>query len=145
LLDGFKATVSELPNIPERAMTDLEKKLSTQAEQLGGSLANNFDAMLADAEAQVSEATPQIADQTGKIVTDSGESATKATDKKAVENKAVLARSSEGQSVFAQMQKALGKGTKEKQAQQAAIDSAKDLHDIAREVRRGAPLVAKDF
>lgn len=49
LLDGFKATVSQIPEIPERAMTDLEKSLTARTEQLGAGLANDFDAMLAKA------------------------------------------------------------------------------------------------
>lgn len=147
LLDGFKATVSELPNVPKRAMTELEKNLQAQTESLGGGLANSFDQMLADASQSLSP-TVEIKDSNGDVVkTGKGsESAADKANKAATENKAAFVRSSEGQSVVAQFARAMGKGDKEKKAQQAQIDAAKDIKDIAREVvRNGKPLTAKKF
>ena len=106
LLDGFKATVSELPNIPDRAMTELEKSLTAQTEQLGGQLANNFDAMLADAQSKVDKASPKIKDT---AVTGQGDGASSAASaaNNAAENKAIGVRSAEGQSLAAQLQRGL--------------------------------------
>lgn len=147
LLDGFKSTVSELPNVPKRAMTELEKNLQAQTESLGGGLADSFDKMLADASQSLSP-TVEIKDSNGDVVkTGTGsESAADKANKAATENKAAFVRSSEGQSVVAQFARAMGKGDREKKAQQAQIDAAKDLKDIAREVvRNGKPLLAKKF
>jgi tape measure domain-containing protein len=147
LLDGFKKTVAEIPNIPERAMTQLEKNLTLQTQQIGGDLANNFDSMLAEAQAKVSAAAPVLSDKAGGGATGSetGSTAAASAARKAAENRAIGVRSAEGQSVIAQMSKIFGKNDKEKKAQDAQIQQAKDIKDIAREVRRGKPLIAKAF
>lgn len=44
LLDGFKATTEQLPEIAARQMTDVEKNLSTQVDGLAGQLVQGFDA-----------------------------------------------------------------------------------------------------
>jgi tape measure domain-containing protein len=49
LLDGFKSTVSQLPDIPNRAMSALEEGLQSQIETIGTGLADSFDAMMAEA------------------------------------------------------------------------------------------------
>lgn len=147
LLDGFKATVAELPNIPDRAMTDLEKSLSAQTEQLGGQLANDFDAMLADASAQVSEAVPEIKDTATSAITaeDPKDKAGKAANRQAAENKAALVRSSEGQSVVAQFMKGFQKGDKDKRHLKAAEETAAGIKRIARTVEQGTPLKKRSF
>lgn len=142
LLDGFKSTVSELPNVPERAMTELEQQLTVDLGQMGADLGTGLTAAMTAAVDSVGTQTATTLD-TAKPKTESGEDTAAKKANKPVENKAVLVRSSEGQSVVAQMAKAFGKGDREKKAQDAQIQSAKDLKDIAREVRRGSPLVAK--
>lgn len=138
LLDGFKATVSELPNIPDRAMTALERNLTGQVETLGTSLANNFDAMQADATASLNAIAPaavELKDQTGG---ESGKSsATETASKKAVDNKATLVRSQEGQNLFAKFFNGMQPDEKAKQAQQAQIDAKEHLAAMRREMERG--------
>ncbi len=56
LLDGFEATVAELPKIAERATTDLEAGMQTSIEAIGTQLADSFDAL--NMEAQVALVTP---------------------------------------------------------------------------------------
>lgn len=51
LLDGFKSTVSELPDVPARAMTELESSMNSSWESLGSQLADNYDKMQAEAQA----------------------------------------------------------------------------------------------
>lgn len=147
LLDGFKATVSELPDIPERAMTELEQSLSAQTEQLGSQLANDFDAMLANASATVSEAVPEIKDTATNAITagDPTAKAGKAANKQAAENKAALVRSSEGQSVVAQFLKGFQKGDKDKRQLKAAEETAAGIKRIARTVEQGTPLKKRAF
>jgi hypothetical protein len=146
LLDGFKATVSELPNVPERAMTQLEQNLTAQTEALGGQLANSFDDMLSEAQSQVEQQVPEIKDATDKKAGISpSQNAAASGGGKPAENKAALVRSDEGQSVVAQFAKAM-KGDKDKKVQDAQLQSAKDLRDIRREVvRNNTPLVARQF
>ena len=43
LLDGFKNTVKELPDIPPRAMTELEKALQADVDSIGKGLGKSFD------------------------------------------------------------------------------------------------------
>ena len=57
LLDGFKSTVSQLPDVPDRAMSQLEQSLSSQAQTLGTNLANDFDKSF---EAAVATAQPAV-------------------------------------------------------------------------------------
>lgn len=42
LLDGFRNTISELPNIPDRAISELEKNLQAQSENLGSALSTGL-------------------------------------------------------------------------------------------------------
>jgi tape measure domain-containing protein len=147
LLEGFRSTVSELPNIPDRAMTDLEKSLSAQTEQLGGQLANDFDAMLAEASAQVAESIPEIKDKaTQAIVPETQtEKAGEAANRQAAENKAALVRSSEGQSVVAQFMRGLAKTDTGKAALKAAETTAQGITKLVREVEQGKPLKARSW
>lgn len=145
LLDGFKATVSELPDIPDRAMTELEKSLTAQTEGLGGQLADNFDAMLADAQTKVDKAAPEIKD-TGAGKLDGGgdgaDSANKAANK-AAENKAIGVRSAEGQSLAAQLQRGLM--SKEDKALKVAEDQKVILERMERNQRKQGAQQGKPF
>jgi tape measure domain-containing protein len=148
LLDGFKATVSELPNIPERAMTELEKSLQAQTEGIGVQLGDNFDSMLKDAEKKMAKQAPELSKDAGKAAADGAGTATdeaaKNASKKMAENKAAQINSSEGQSVVAQMLKGL-KGDDDKSAKKAAIKSEKHLEKLARNSDRGKPLAAREW
>lgn len=42
LLDGFKNTISEIPDIPPRAISSLEKQLQAQSERLGSALSTGL-------------------------------------------------------------------------------------------------------
>lgn len=57
LLDGFKETVSQLPDVPDRAMTALEEGMQQQIQTIGTELADSFDAMSAEAEASMAAAS----------------------------------------------------------------------------------------
>ncbi len=143
LLDGFKATVSQLPNIPDRAMTQLEKDLNSQVESLGTTLADNFDKLSAEASAQLNITLPetQLKDAATQAM---GETGTEKTSKKVVENKAAKVNSAEGQSVVAQFMNAFKKDD-QKEGVKAQKDAAKHLEHIAREVDRGRPIVGRAF
>jgi tape measure domain-containing protein len=145
LLDGFKATVSELPEIPDRAMTELEKSLTAQTEGLGGQLADNFDSMLADAQTKVDKGTPEIKDTAGKLdpaAGDGADSANKAANK-AAENKAIGVQSAEGQSLAAQIQR--GMLTKEDKALKVQEDQKTILERMERNQRKQGAQQGKPF
>lgn len=149
LLDGFEATVSELPNIPDRAMTELEKQLSAEIEGLGSSLANDFDAMLANTVANANIPQAELSGQTSGGVNaspgDAMDKASKDASRRAVENKGSLIRSSEGQSVLAQLSKAMGKGDDTKRTVKAVETVADKITNIEREVRNGRRLIGSKF
>ncbi|MEO1970552.1 MAG: tape measure protein, partial [Pirellulaceae bacterium] len=42
LTDGFRATVAEIPDIPDRALTDLERTLAADSERLGAALSTGL-------------------------------------------------------------------------------------------------------
>lgn len=58
LLDGFESTVAALPDIPDRAMTELEQAISQQTQEIGTKLANDFDALNMEAQAALTVAAP---------------------------------------------------------------------------------------
>jgi tape measure domain-containing protein len=58
LLDGFESTVSELPDVPKRAMTELEKALQQQTQEIGTNLANSFDELNMEAQAALTFEPP---------------------------------------------------------------------------------------
>jgi hypothetical protein len=60
LLDGFKSTLSELPNVPERAMTELEQSMQAHSETLGTQLADSFDALNVEAQASLTAKPPEM-------------------------------------------------------------------------------------
>jgi len=49
LLDGFKATVAEMPEIAARGMTETETALTDSINGLGANLADNYDQMMDEA------------------------------------------------------------------------------------------------
>jgi len=145
LLDGFKATVAELPNIPERAMTQLETDLTNKMQGIGTKLADNFDKLNADATASLNVVAPKVELKDGESAGTTLANGITQANKKAVENKAVGVRSSEGQSLVAQFMTGLKPDALEKKAQQAAVDTAKDIHDVARLVKAGKPIATRSF
>jgi len=60
LLDGFESTVAQLPDIPERAMTELEQSLEQQTQQVATQLADSFDALNVEAQAALTVAPPEL-------------------------------------------------------------------------------------
>jgi tape measure domain-containing protein len=60
LLTGFESTVAALPDIPERAMTELEQAIQTQTEQIGTQLADSYDQMHAEAQAALTLEPPTM-------------------------------------------------------------------------------------
>lgn len=60
LLTGFESTVAALPDIPERAMTELEKSLQSQTEQLGTQLADSYDQLQLEAQAALTLVPPTM-------------------------------------------------------------------------------------
>jgi tape measure domain-containing protein len=60
LLDGFESTVAALPDIPDRAMTELEQSLEQQTQAVATQLADSFDALNVEAQAALTVATPEL-------------------------------------------------------------------------------------
>jgi len=67
LLDGFRNTISQLPDLPEREMGELERQLTVDSERLGSQLAASFDdtvgerlRMLAEMQQQAVAAAPEV-------------------------------------------------------------------------------------
>jgi tape measure domain-containing protein len=60
LLEGFKSTVDALPEIPDRAMTELENSLTSQVDALGVKLADSFDKFNMEAQAALNIAAPEL-------------------------------------------------------------------------------------
>lgn len=48
LLEGFRNSVSELPDIPERAISELEKTLSEDVDAIGARLGTSFDSIVTE-------------------------------------------------------------------------------------------------
>lgn len=140
LLDGFVATVGKLPDIPARAMTELEKSLTAQTEQLGTGLADNFDKMMADASKSlvIESKNVELKDAPDAGGGSLAESLTGDTgSKKAIENKATLVRSSEGQSAISQLLAGFNKDDAAKRTAKAAEQTAEHTEKLARDVDRG--------
>ena len=60
LLDGFESTVAQLPDIPDRAMTELEQSLEQQTQAVATQLADSFDALNVEAQAALTVAPPEL-------------------------------------------------------------------------------------
>ena len=60
LLDGFESTVAALPDIPDRAMTELEQSLEQQTQAVATQLADSFDALNVEAQAALTVAAPEL-------------------------------------------------------------------------------------
>jgi tape measure domain-containing protein len=151
LLEGFKATVAELPNIPERPMTALEQGMQQQIQTIGTDLADSFDKMMNDAKASMEAAavvppvvplqdTPAGGEQ--KPAESPGMSATEKA--KAAENKAVLARSEEGQKLLAEF---IRRGVKDdkKTVEQVAKESRDHLARISRNTENAPKMLARNW
>ena len=142
LLDGFKNTVAALPDIPPRAIGQLEQQLAADsaqlAEALGGSLAAEIDAnmkMLADFQAaQASAVAPTLdgsghGDETPSDPNAAGDSAV--AKAKAVENKAIETRSAEGQQSLATLF-----GTQRENAAKAGVTEQKKTNVLLDKLER---------
>ena len=142
LLDGFKNTVAALPEIPPRAIGQLEQQLAADsaqlAEALGGSLAAEIDAnmkMLADFQAaQASAVAPTLdgsghGDETPGDPNAAGDSAV--AKAKAVENKAIETRSAEGQQSLATLF-----GTQRENAAKAGVTEQKKTNVLLDKLER---------
>jgi tape measure domain-containing protein len=153
LLDGFKNTVAALPDIPPRAIGELEAGLAADSARLGESLGTSLGTaidtnmkLLSDFQAAQAVAVNPILGEGNS----GGEAGAKDTviakaSKKAVENKAAFVRSSEGQSVVQQFMKGFAKSDDQKKAANAAVASAKSLANIERDTRRGKQLEVRGF
>lgn len=153
MLEGFQSSLASLPNIPKRAITDLEKQLQADSARLGAALsvglseeiASNLK-MLDDFKTQQANlVSPELVDQAGKQSLGAEGGAMSAASKAAVENKAALARSSEGQSVAAQFLRGMVKSDTGKAALKAAEATAAGVTKLVREVEQGKPLGSRRF
>ena len=60
LLTGFESTVAQLPDVPDRAMTELEQSLEQQTQAVATQLADSFDALNVEAQAALTVAAPEL-------------------------------------------------------------------------------------
>jgi tape measure domain-containing protein len=136
LLDGFKSTLAELPNVPERALTQMEQQLTAELGALGTEIGTGLaDSMAAATAAIGTQTQTELSDKAAAASAGAADAAASSTSKAATENKAALVRSSEGQSVVAQFAKAFN-NDKQNKALQAQINSEKHLEDLARKAKR---------
>lgn len=153
LTEGFKSALTSLPNIPERAITDLEKQLQADSARLGSALsvglsdeiASNLQMLDQYQTQQANAVNPALVDQAGKQVTGAEGTGAASASKKVSENKAALARSAEGQTVAAQFLKGMGKTDSGKAALKAAETTAAGITRLVREVEQGKPLRKRAF
>ena len=153
LLDGFENTVKQLPDIPPRAIGDLERQLAADSDRLanalGGSLAAEIDSnmkMLEDFQRKQANAVAPTLDGTSDGTSGGhggDESAIGTASKNAVENKAAFVRSGEGQSVVTQFIRGMIDNGPAKTQTEAAIASAKSLANIERDTRKGKTIVSR--
>jgi tape measure domain-containing protein len=146
LLDGFKNTIRELPDIPPRAIGALEKQLQADSDRLGSALSSGLAdeiasnlKMLDDFKAEQANAKAPTLDGVGgpDLQATADGSAAATADKNAAENKAALVRSSAGQSVVTQFLRGLNGSDDTKKQTAAAVASASSLSNIERDVRGG--------
>lgn len=144
LMEGFESTIKTLPNIPERAVTALEKQLTADSvrlgDALGESLAQKIDAnlkMLDDFRAeQAATIQPTLAGAGGPDAQASESTpAADAASKRAAENKAISTNSSEGQSVVAQFLRGFQSNDPAKATATNTGKMATALANIERETR----------
>ena len=141
LLDGFENTVKALPDIPPRAIGELESELAAESvrlgESLGGSLADAIDTnlqMLADFEAAQAAAVAPTLDgaHVPDVVSPDVESAGATAAAKQAENKASEVRSAEGQQALANLLRGTFKTDDAKATAVATKKAAQHLETIAR-------------
>lgn len=130
--------------MPERAMSDAEKKLKERADKLGEPLAVRLDEMLTEAEKAMAD-TPVLKALSDKATAldasapDFG--AAGSASRGAIENKAVNVRSAESQSIISQL---LNRGQNlQTKAHNAQIKMADDVKKVAKAAERGVPLMAR--
>jgi tape measure domain-containing protein len=147
LLEGFQNTVAALPEIPPRAIGELEQQLAADSarlgESLGTSLADAIDTnmqMLADFEAaQAAYVPPKLGNEPGADPPpDAGTDTAKA---KQADNKAADVRSAEGQQALANLLRGTLKDDDAKTTAVATKKAAGHLEEIARNSK--APKVRK--
>ena len=151
LLDGFKNTVNALPDIPPRAIGELETSLAADSlrlgESLGASLGTAIDAnmkILSDFQAaQAAAIDPVLTDAASGGQGGETDDVINKASKKAAENKAVLTRSSEGQSVVSQFLRGMAGNDSAKTQTAAAISAAKSLANIEKDTRKGKTIVTR--
>jgi hypothetical protein len=151
LLDGFRATVAELPEIPDRALSALEQSMQSQVQTIGTGLADSFDSMMADAESSMAAAAivpPELVRmQSAPAGGNSEDTKTEEspTEKaREIENKAVQVRSEEGQKSLASLLRSGLKDDK-KSAEKIAADSRDHLAKIARNTESQPKLRSRSF
>jgi tape measure domain-containing protein len=147
LLDGFKATVAELPNVPDRALTELEQQLTAELGTMGAELGGGLQAAMAEAVASIgTNETAALSDAVSGAYDAAEPGAEKVpTDKaKEVENKAVQVRSEEGQKALAGLLRS-GMKDEKKTAEKIAADSRDHLARIARNTDTTPKLRTRQF
>ena len=146
LMDGFISTLSELPNITPRAMTELEKSLTNDLGTMGDTLGTGFaDAMQSSVDKlaiNTDDELKAVADQAGRV-DDLANDAADDASKRAVENKAVSKNSSEGQNVVAQFLRGFQTNDPAKATAQNTATMATALTNIERETRGSKRIVSR--
>lgn len=147
--EGFRKTIADLPDISERALSDVEQQLQRDLSGMTATFNEGRDKAVADALADLAKTEPVVELQgtvakVDAVVEDTGQAD---EDKKAdtgsdagrqVERKAISTRSGEGSSVLAQLLSRLPDETK-KQSKHMAT-AAEKLTDIERGLRNGNPI-----
>lgn len=131
LLDGFKSTVAQLPDIPDRAMTALESGLQEQMQTIGTNLADSFDKMMAEANASMAAAastSPPVPLQSTPAGGGGEENESFGESKNKSDNSPLMKGSREAQAaIYAAI--AQGQSQKDKAAQKAAEIAKKQLEE----------------
>lgn len=151
LTEGFVSTMKQMEPVPARVMSATEAALQSQIDAIGGGLQAGMQDHVAAALAELdtfnaaaASAVPDVqlsVDKPAESAVDGGS----ATDKaKAVENKAVMVRSEEGQKVLADLLRRGVQGDK-KTTEQLAKDSRDILADIRRNTENAPKLRARKF
>ena len=78
LLDGFKSTIKEMPNIPDRAISEMEKRMVGNVERLGSKVGEGFQNMLAPRLAKLTAMQNKVASKSVKTAVKSAEQMQKA-------------------------------------------------------------------
>jgi hypothetical protein len=145
LLDGFQATVAELPNVPERALTELEQQMTAELGTLGAELGGGLQAAMNDAMASLgTNDMPALSNVSSASQPGGGAEQSPTEKAREVENKAVQVRSEEGQKALASLLRSGMKDDK-KAAEKIAADSRDHLAKIARNTETAPKLRSRQF